>query len=69
MIAVYYGIPSLIGDPFLIDVLVESGKNSHHFPSSSTHHYTTAHSIQHIDGLCLPERGDIKLRLTAQLSE
>lgn len=45
--------PGLVRYPFLIDIFVHTGQNSHDFTTSGAHHNVGANSIQHIDGLSL----------------
>lgn len=50
-------LPGLVGDPLLVDVLVQPRHHPHHFAAPRAHQDVAAHSVQHVDGLRLPVIG------------
>lgn len=53
-------LPGLVWYPFLIYIFIKTRQNSHDFTTPGAHHNIGAHSIQYINGLCLPADTSVK---------
>lgn len=47
-------LPGLVGDPLLVDVLVQPRHHPHHLAAPRAHHNVAANGVQHVNGLGLP---------------
>lgn len=50
-------LPGLVGDPLLVDVLVQPRHHPHHLAATRAHYDVAAYSVQHVNGLSLPVTG------------
>ncbi len=63
------GVARLVGDPFLVDLLVEARQHAHHRLAARIDADIAAHRVEHVDGLGLgelPRPRDERIRLRRQ---